>query len=51
MRYQFFVRQFFGFKDEAVVEVGERSARVWPLGRDCRLGWLRNGSDGAILLL
>ena len=43
---------------EAVVEVGESSAQVWPFrpnsghaARHCRLGWFRDGSDGAILLL
>ncbi len=30
-----FVPPFFGFKDEAVVEVGESSARVWPFGTRC----------------
>ena len=36
---------------EAVVEVGISPARVLHSARDCRLGWFRDGSDGAILLL
>jgi hypothetical protein len=42
------------FTVEAVVEVDGSFAWVWPLGTrcgDCWLGWLRDGSDGAVLLL
>ena len=49
-----FVLSFFGFTVEAVVEVGESCARVWLSGhaaRDYPLGWIRDGSDGAVLLL
>ena len=35
MRYQLFVLSFVGFTVEAVVEVGESSARVWPFGTRC----------------
>ncbi len=30
------VLSFFGFKVEAVVEVDESSARVWPFGTHCK---------------
>ncbi len=55
IRYQFIFLSFFGLTLEAVVEVGETfCSLVWLSGhaaRDCRLGWYKDGSDGAILLL
>jgi hypothetical protein len=49
-----FVLSFFGFTVEAGVEVGKSSARVCLLlhaAGNCRLGWFRDESDGAVLLL
>ena len=48
------VLSFFGLAVEAVVEVEGSSLEYGLSGhaaRTCRLGWFRDGSDGAILLL